>query len=767
MSKQKQLKYQTVAIEEGIDHLNQYNEFKLQAPTGSGKTFIIAKLIDQYLEDSYLNNKPTTFIFIAPSTGKLDHQGYEKISKYLKNDWVKGYNTEYIGTSNEKTNKSYLKNIDYFKENTVYFFGWQLFKKNTKITEINSERNNIYRVINNTKLKGINIVLIIDEAHREVQSKKEDENEKQKIIKELNPFKIIKVSATLKQKDIEPDWIITYDDVINEAAIKKMVDISSVDTSLKNYDQMDETTQLILSAINKQKEVKEAYFKNKIDINPLIVIQIPDNVNVDGISTEKELLIKIDELLKKYKYKKAKNYALWLDKLKTNDKQEILDNESPIDILIFKQAIATGWDIPRANILVRIRDSSNKSFNIQTLGRILRNPFFKYYNNDLIDNAFVFTKDEKYKEYIKQEDIVIESNDIKYVERSKKSQWSNLQINKILIKTNYEEKELINHIVNTIINNKEFLKFFDYDNSNNEWTNAKIQSKDIIEPDANKFYRAIEKSKQSSLVQQQNNINLFDLYIKFKTITKSNTLIINVLDQLTKSLKNINKKIKDFYLACCYNWKWPIFNINNKFYTLKEWIENIKNDFLKNNKIQIEQEVFMFPEQYKVTSHKYKIDEWDGVNSFKVSVLIKKLDSEQEKEFYKKMKDSFRDDDENNFIHIFRNGTNPKYDYYIEYMNDEAKVCKFFPDFIVVNENTKTCYIFEAKDRIKSIDQNAEEKFNKFIENINNNLIKKSYECDQIIQVSLINDEDLNFIVNNNESGKKFSDIKKMILSKE
>lgn len=761
----KQLKYQTVAIEEAIDHLNQYNEFKLQAPTGSGKTFIIAKLIDQYLEDSYLNNKPTTFIFIAPSTGKLDHQGYEKISKYLKNDWVKGYNTEYIGTSNEKINKSYLKNIDYFKENTVYFFGWQLFKKNTKITEINSERNNIYRVINNTKLKGINIVLIIDEAHREVQSKKEDENEKQMIIKELNPFKIIKVSATLKQKDIEPDWIITYDDVIKEAAIKKMIDISSVDTSLKNYDQMDETAQLILSAINKQKEVKEAYFKNKIDIKPLIVIQIPDNVNVDGISTEKELLKKIDELLSKYNYEKGINYALWLDKLKTNDKQEILDNNSPIDILIFKQAIATGWDIPRANILVRIRDSSNKSFNIQTLGRILRNPFFKYYNNDLIDNAFVFTKDEKYKEYIKQEDIVTESSDIKYVERSKKSQWSNLQLNKILIKTNYKENELINHIVKTIINNKEFLKFFHYDNSNNEWTNAKIQSKDIIEPDANKFYKAIEKSKQSSLVQQQNNFNLFDLYIKFKTITKSNALIHGVLDQLAKSLKNINKKIKEFYLACWDNWKWPIFNIDNKFYTLKEWIENIKNDFLKNNKIQIEQEVFMLPEQYKVTTNKYKIDKWDGINSFKVSVVIDKLDSKQEKKFYNELTHRF---DDNNFIHVFRNGTNPKYDYYIEYMDDDAKVRKFFPDFIVVNENTKTCYIFEAKDRIKSIDPNAKKKFNKFIENINKNLIKKTYECNQIIQVSLNNDdEDLDFIINIKDSSKKFSDIKKMILSKE
>ena len=98
-----------------------------------------------------------------------------------------------------------------------------MFKKGTRITEIDSERNDIYKVISNTKMKDINIVLVIDEAHREVASSKDGINTKQIIINDLDPFKIIKVSATLEQKGEKPDYIITYDDVREAAAIKENV----------------------------------------------------------------------------------------------------------------------------------------------------------------------------------------------------------------------------------------------------------------------------------------------------------------------------------------------------------------------------------------------------------------------------------------------------------------------------------------------------------------------------------------------------------------
>ena len=543
------LSYQINAVNASIEHLQENKEFKLQSPTGSGKTFIISKIIDQFLENDILNSKPTSFIFIAPSTGNLDYQGYEKISSYLKKDWVKGYDTEYIGTvSKNQKNKSYLSNIDYFKENKVYFIGWQMFNKGTRITEINSEKNDIYRVISNTKNNNINIVLIIDEAHREIKQSKSLITERKKVIEDLDPFKIIKVSATLEQVNEEPDYIITYDDVKEEAAIKKNVIISQINQKLININKLDEEEQLIISAIEKQKDIKKMYQKNNIEFNPLIIVQIPDNINIDAdIKTEDQLLKKIDSILEKYNYKKSYNYAIWLDKQKTNKKEERIDNKSPIDILIFKTAIATGWDIPRANILVRIREAKTKAFNIQTLGRILRNPFFKYYGNELIDNAFVFTRDEKYKEYIKQENIVNDENDLVFAKRSNVAKNSNFTIDKLLFKTKkeYEENKMIDHIVNKISNDDKFKKFF-------EWQHPNLLDGEIIKDAGDILSGNVDNFKQQNLSQRKIKFNevritLFDLYIKYRTVTKSTLLIFKVLEKITEIINKKNKTIKDFY----------------------------------------------------------------------------------------------------------------------------------------------------------------------------------------------------------------------------
>ncbi len=519
------LSYQTNAINACIEHLQDDKEFKLQSPTGSGKTFVISQIIDKYLENDHLNAYPTTFIFIAPSTGSLDYQGYEKITSYVNKDWAKGYTTEYIGTSKQKSSsKSYLSNIDYFKPNTCYFFGWQMFKKGTRITEIDSERNDIYKVISNTKMKDINIVLIIDEAHREVTSSRDDINTKQIIINDLDPFKIIKVSATLDQKDIKPDYTITYDDVREEAAIKENVIISQINEKVSDIDKYNEEEQLIISAIEKQKEVKQQYLKHKININPLILIQIPDKVTIDKeITTENLLLKRIESILEKQGFKKGYNYSIWLSDDKTiKNKEDLVDNKSSIEILIFKTAIATGWDIPRANILVRIREAKTKAFNIQTLGRILRNPFFKYYNNNLIDNAFVFTRDEKYKEYIKEEKIVSDERDFGCVKRSEKAKESKFKINKKIIDiNNYNEEQMIDEITSIILKDENLQDFLRYEHPKVKTGEVKINTNDILDRKIEEIHKKVINFNNHHYYLNQPKITLFDLYIKYLTITKA------------------------------------------------------------------------------------------------------------------------------------------------------------------------------------------------------------------------------------------------------
>jgi len=68
-------------------------------------------------------------------------------------------------------------------------------------------------------------------------------------------------------------------------------------------------------------------------------------------------------------------------------------NENEVEVMMFKQAIALGWDCPRATILVLFRQWKDETmtFSIQTLGRIMRMPEQKHYKNQELNIAYLYT----------------------------------------------------------------------------------------------------------------------------------------------------------------------------------------------------------------------------------------------------------------------------------------------------------------------------------------------------------------------------------------
>ena len=65
--------------------------------------------------------------------------------------------------------------------------------------------------------------------------------------------------------------------------------------------------------------------------------------------------------------------------------------------LLMKQAISTGWDCPRAKILVKLREGGSEDFQIQTIGRIRRMPEGKHYGLNILDYCYIYTLDTQYK----------------------------------------------------------------------------------------------------------------------------------------------------------------------------------------------------------------------------------------------------------------------------------------------------------------------------------------------------------------------------------
>ena len=338
----------------------------LKSCTGSGKTIILTHFMDDFLKSNY----KTIFIWLTPGKGNLEEQSKEKMDRYIHGSQTKLLSD--IMTSG-------------FEENDVCFINWEKLTKKGNNALKDSERINFVEHIRNALNKGLSFKIIIDESHQNNTIKADD------IIELFCSEKIIRCSATPKNYKDAILINIPEEEVIAEGLIKKLFIINENFEQHINVD--DQISYLLDKAIYKQRELYSEYMNQKIKVNPLIIVQIPNKSDAllervevyfesKGITYENNLL------------------AVWLSDKKQNLEDIEKPNAVPIAVII-KQAVATGWDCPRAQILVKLRDNMSEVFEIQTIGRIRRMPEAKHYGIDLLDNCYLYTLDEKFEESVK------------------------------------------------------------------------------------------------------------------------------------------------------------------------------------------------------------------------------------------------------------------------------------------------------------------------------------------------------------------------------
>lgn len=343
-------------------------EVLLQAPTGSGKTIILLSYIEEYLKE---NNK-MIFVWLTPGKGDLEEQSRRKMIKFLPH-----HNTKNI--------QDVL--LQGFEAKDTAFINWETITKKDNNALKEAERKNLYERVREAHNNGYKFIIIVDEEHLNKTVKAEA------ILQYMNPEYIVRVSATTKTNK-EAEFIkIDELEVINAGLITRALYINenvSNQTTLSN-----EHEYLLDLAINKRKAIKDEYIKLGVQVNPLIIIQVPNKSD--------DLIKQIEKILEENNYTyDRKNLAIWLSDRKENI-EDIENNESNQAVLIMKQAISTGWDCPRAKILVKLRDNMSEDFETQTIGRIRRMPQAHHYDNVLLDNCYLYTFDEKYETAVKQE----------------------------------------------------------------------------------------------------------------------------------------------------------------------------------------------------------------------------------------------------------------------------------------------------------------------------------------------------------------------------
>jgi type III restriction enzyme len=137
-----------------------------------------------------------------------------------------------------------------------------------------------------------------------------------------------------------------------------------------------------------RESLKRGFEESGSCVNPLLLIQIPDRQAGELFDRENEIV----QILNTNHGISVENgkLAIYLSENKEN-LENITRNDSEAEVMIFKQAIALGWDCPRASLLCLFRDWQNFVFSTQTLGRILRMPELKHYENEELNTAYVYT----------------------------------------------------------------------------------------------------------------------------------------------------------------------------------------------------------------------------------------------------------------------------------------------------------------------------------------------------------------------------------------
>lgn len=325
-------------------------EFTFKAPTGSGKTFMMADFMNRIIS----TNENIIFIVSTLSKSNLAQQDFQSFKNLSENGTFPNLKPFLINSDSSSEGSIFIP-TDY----NVYVLPRDLYKEKSKLKNEGTFLNFLQTITENLFCDNFQktIYLIKDECHIATTN-----------LDELNFYftKIINFSATPKlSRSQNPDVEITNLEAESTKLIKS-VEIGDEEDSLEN-------------ALEKFEEIKKNYI-NELKVNPCLIIQIS---NKD--KAEEELKNNIFPSLKNHQELKWVYIAGEEKNCDTNDsglkklsvkkwKDYMKEKSSSISVIIFKMVISEGWDIPRACMLYQIRDSKSKQLDEQVMGRVRRNP---------------------------------------------------------------------------------------------------------------------------------------------------------------------------------------------------------------------------------------------------------------------------------------------------------------------------------------------------------------------------------------------------------
>ena len=380
-----------------------YRNFKvpqvisLQAPTGSGKTIIMASLIEDIFcgTENFPEEPDAIFVWLSDSPD-LNLQSKNKID--TKADRISL--SQCVMISDENFDQ------EMFDEGFIYFLNTQKLGKAGNLSRNSDLRQyTIWQTIENTA-RNKKMYFIIDEAHRGMQGRQAGiaTTIMQRFIKgskehNLSPVPVlIGMSATAARFNaLVGDTtsslqkvVIKPSDVRSSGLLKERIILTYPEDPSKHSDMT-----VLQAAVDEWKDKcrhweQYSRVQHEKNVKPVLVIQVAAGSNTgndDNISATnlEDVVSKIEERLgsslkeNEIVHTFGSHGTLVINGLKVHHvAPDEITEDNRIRVVLFKENLSTGWDCLRAETMMSFRRAEDATYIAQLLGRMIRTPLQRH-----------------------------------------------------------------------------------------------------------------------------------------------------------------------------------------------------------------------------------------------------------------------------------------------------------------------------------------------------------------------------------------------------
>lgn len=379
------------------------NAFSLTATTGAGKTVMAAAVFEALFfgsDDNEFEPDPGAVVIWFSDDPSLNEQSkyrlMEAADKLTVSDLVTVENT--FGRETFEPGKIYFLNTQKLSKNSMLVRGHDpddagVESINGTPLMPNARSHTIWDTIRNTvDDPALTLYLVLDEAHRGMRDTvKGTKTIVTRLINGQGSVPGIPVvwgiSATVQRFDDAVKSMKDRTALPNVVVSSKLVQESGLLKDTINLDVPDEagdfTTVLLRRGTQKLRDITKAWDSYAADqgdggkVTPLMVLQVPNSPNKDEVGTWLQTIfdtwpeLPADSVFNVFGEHKPETFGGHSVPYIAPERVQETDQ---VRVLLAKEAISTGWDCPRAEVMVSFRAAKDQTHITQLLGRMVRTP---------------------------------------------------------------------------------------------------------------------------------------------------------------------------------------------------------------------------------------------------------------------------------------------------------------------------------------------------------------------------------------------------------